>query len=65
MAKRVVIDTDSCLGCGMCETALPQVFKLDEKTGVSSVIMPEGGPEAEIEKAIVHCLASCISWEED
>ncbi|MFW6375924.1 MAG: ferredoxin [Thermoplasmatota archaeon] len=29
--QNVEIDQDTCIGCGMCETTCPQVFKLGEK----------------------------------
>ena len=37
----IVIDTDTCIGCGRCEEICPAVFHLDEATGKSVVIDPE------------------------
>ena len=28
---RVTIDRDGCIGCGLCESICPEVFKLDEE----------------------------------
>jgi len=64
MNKKVIINEDDCIGCGTCETICPEVFKLDGKTGKSTVIKPEGGPENLIEEAIEACPVTCISWEE-
>ena len=64
MGKRVYIIEEDCIGCGMCETTCPEVFKIDEENDVSRVILPEGGPEDAIRAAIGHCPAECISWDE-
>jgi ferredoxin len=37
----VVIDEDTCIGCGRCEEICPAVFHLNELTGKSEVIDPD------------------------
>ena len=60
----VYIDEDECLGCGTCVELCPEVFELNEDTEKAEVIMPEGGPQDEIEDAIDNCPAACI-FEKD
>jgi ferredoxin len=63
MGKRVVIDTEACIGCENCVTLCPQVFQMEEGFGKARVLAPEGGPEDCIEEAIETCPVECISWE--
>lgn len=56
----VHIDEDECIGCGTCEELCPEVFRLNTDTEKAEVIMPEGGPQDQIEEAIDNCPASCI-----
>ncbi len=62
MSKRVYIDEDECIGCGLCEEICPEVFKLNEEADKAEVIKPEGGPEELIEEAIGTCPVDCIYW---
>jgi ferredoxin len=63
MAKKVVIDTEECIGCGSCADICPEVFRLNHQTEKSEVIKPEGGPEGLIEEAMGECPMSCIFWD--
>jgi ferredoxin len=65
MGKRVVIDTDECVGCQTCVELCGDVFSFNEDEEKAEVILPEGGPEDCIEEAISSCPVECISWEED
>jgi ferredoxin len=64
MARVVVVDQDECIGCGTCEGICPEVFEVNEETGTSQVINPEGGPEDLIEEAIDSCPVEAIHWQE-
>ena len=64
MARIVIVDQDECIGCGTCEGICPEVFQLNEETGTSQVINPEGGPEDLIEEAIESCPVEAIRWQE-
>jgi ferredoxin len=64
MARRVVIDTEECIGCESCVELCPEVFAFNEAEEKAEVIMPEGGPEDCIEEAIATCPVECISWED-
>ena len=65
MGKRVVIDTEECVGCETCVELCSEVFAFIEDEEKAEVIMPEGGPEDCIEEAMESCPTECISWEED
>ena len=64
MPRKVHVDQDECIGCGTCEGICPEVFQLNEETGKSEVIKPEGGPEDLIEEAIDSCPMEAIHWQE-
>jgi ferredoxin len=63
MAK-VVIDQEECTGCESCVEICPDVFGFDEDKGVAYVILPEGGPEDEVQEAVDSCPVECIHLEE-
>jgi ferredoxin len=65
MGKRVVIDTDECIGCESCVELCSEVFAFNEAEEKAQVIMPEGGPEDCIEEAMETCPVECIHWEEN
>ncbi|SDB32833.1 ferredoxin [Desulfonatronum thiosulfatophilum] len=64
MARQVYVDLDECIGCESCVEICPEVFKMDEQSGKAEVIMPEGGPEDQIEEAMETCPVQCIHWQE-
>jgi ferredoxin len=63
MAK-VVIDQEECTGCESCVEICPEVFAFDEDKEVAYVILPEGGPEDEVQEAVDSCPVECIHLEE-
>ncbi len=62
MGKRTIVNSDDCIGCGMCEAACPEVFKLEDN--ISTVIKPLGGNEDAIKTAAWHCPQNCITLDE-
>ena len=38
MSKKVIIDTDECIGCESCVELCPEVFEFDEETEKAKVI---------------------------
>jgi len=64
MGKKVIIDTDECVGCESCVELCPDVFEFDEETEKTHVKLSEGGDEECIEEAISTCPVECIHWEE-
>ncbi|HEY5975915.1 MAG TPA: ferredoxin [Geobacteraceae bacterium] len=61
MVRGVVVDQDVCIGCGLCVSLAPQVFRLVD--GVSRVHDPAGAVEAKIQECIDGCPVSAISWQ--
>lgn len=64
MSKRVIIDTEECIGCQSCVELCPEIFEFDEEQEKASVILPEGGDENCIEEAMSTCPVECIHWEQ-
>ena len=65
MAKKVWVDKDQCISCGICQANCPKVFRLDAH-GKSQCHDPEGAGEEVIQSlAIDLCPVSCISWLEE
>jgi ferredoxin len=65
MAKRVIIETEECVGCQTCVELCPDVFAFNDASEKAEVIQEEGGPEDCIEEAMSSCPVDCIKWEED
>ncbi|MCD6226406.1 MAG: ferredoxin [Candidatus Aenigmarchaeota archaeon] len=55
----VKVDRNKCIGCGLCVSICPKVFKL--KDGKSSVVDPKATNTCDIEAAIKGCPAQAIS----
>jgi ferredoxin len=64
MEKRVVIDTEECIGCESCVNLCPEVFEFDSDLEKAIVKLAEGGNEECIDEAIETCPVECIHWEE-
>jgi ferredoxin len=61
MAREVEVDQDVCIGCGLCASIAPEVFRLNDD-GVSEVHTQSGAQEEKIQQAIDSCPVSCIHW---
>jgi ferredoxin len=58
------IDRDLCIGCGLCESLCPAVFKLDDgKSHVLEDADYKANKEC-VQKAIENCPVQAISWEQ-
>jgi ferredoxin len=53
MPKKVKVNKDACIGCGLCVASMPDVFAFDDD-GKSEAIAP-----AEDEAAVNDVMASC------
>ncbi len=56
MIKKVIVDKDTCIGCGSCNMIAPDAFELDSETGKS--IAKEEAENTDPEK-IKLALTSC------
>ena len=61
MAAEVFVDQQICIGCGLCVSIVPEVFRLND-AGVSEVLNQAGASEAKIQEAIDSCPVNCIHW---
>jgi ferredoxin len=61
MAREVYVDQDVCIGCGLCASVVPEVFRLND-AGVSEVYNQSGAAEQSIQEAIDSCPVNCIHW---
>lgn len=63
MAKEAFVDQDMCIGCGLCASNLPEVFRLNDD-GKAECFNTHGASEDEIQQqAIDLCPVSCICWK--
>ena len=54
------VDADICIGCGLCESTCPEVFKMDgDKAVVIGSVVPKGVEET-CKKATEECPVTAI-----
>jgi len=59
---RVTVDPTKCQGYGNCATTAPDVFVIDDATGLSVVVQPDPSPElhAAVREAVRLCPMQAI-----
>ena len=63
MSKKVVIETEECIGCESCVELCPDVFGFDEDEEKAHVKETDVVDEECVEEAIDTCPVECIHWE--
>jgi ferredoxin len=48
---KAVVDRDTCIGCGLCESLCPEVFKLNEESKATVIVEVIPSPSEECAKA--------------
>jgi len=61
---RVRVDEATCIGCGVCESLCPEVFKMNEETMKAEVLQPETDLDCVVD-ARDSCPTGSITVEEE
>lgn len=62
MAKKVIVDTKKCIGCGLCASIAPATFEMGSD-GKSHAKNPPKDSEEDVQRAIDGCPVKAISWK--
>ena len=63
-SKKVpVVNESLCIGCGLCESIYPKIFKLGED--FKAEVIGECEDEKKCQEAIDSCPVDAISWESE
>jgi ferredoxin len=65
LSFRVVLDLDTCQGYANCVMVAPEVFDIDETTGVAILLQeqPDDSQLAAVEEAVRQCPTEALSIE--
>ena len=58
MPKKPCVDTETCIGCGLCVGSHPDIFAFDD-AGKATVVAE--GEDADVEDAVASCPVGAIS----
>lgn len=61
MSREAYVDQEVCIGCGLCVSMVPEVFRLND-AGVSETYRSAGSAQAEVQQAMDSCPVNCIHW---
>ena len=64
MARKLYVDEEECIGCGLCSEIAPGVFQLSDD-GVAGVKASGEEYSDSIQEAQKECPVECIHWEEE
>jgi ferredoxin len=57
---KAIVDVDTCVGCGLCVSACPEVFKFEgDKVAVIGTSVPKNA-EASCQQAVSDCPVTAI-----
>lgn len=57
---KVNIDSDACIGCGLCVSTCPEVYKMADDKAVAANAVPKEAEEC-CKKAADECPVTCIT----
>lgn len=60
--KRVEVDDEICIGCGLCVEICPEIFNLNSEGKAESINAVEDSEELSTEEAINSCPTEAIAW---
>jgi ferredoxin len=63
MIKKVKVDKEKCLGCGLCVSVAEKAFKLGDE-GKAEVLAVSEEDEAKVQEAIDSCPVGAIKWQD-
>lgn len=59
MDKKILVNEEKCIGCALCTTICPDIFKM-QANGKAQAVNQEGDSEENIKKALNSCPVSAI-----
>lgn len=59
MDKKISVNEEKCIGCALCTTICPDVFKM-QSNGKAQAVNQKGDSEENIKKALDSCPVSAI-----
>jgi ferredoxin len=62
MSRRVWVDREACISCGLCVSLVPEVIRFEG--GRSVAYDPSGAPEKRIQECIDGCPVEAIHWRD-
>jgi ferredoxin len=62
MIKKMKVDKEKCIGCGLCVSIAEKAFKLSDE-GKAEVLAIEE-EEAKVQEAIDSCPVGAIKWQD-
>ena len=61
--KKIKVDKEKCLGCGLCVSIAEKAFKLSAEGKVEVLAMTKED-EAKVQEAIDSCPVGAIKWQD-
>lgn len=61
---KIKVDSQKCIGCGLCVSMAEECFVMDEKTGKAKLIKQPEGEQKEVINALESCPVEAISKED-
>ncbi len=64
MSRKVFVDKEECVGCGVCADDLPDIFRMEDD---GKAIAHNSGDETEerIQEIMDACPGECIYWADE